>query len=323
MLFLGPLVIMGVLVGVMVRARAGDRRTDLRRCPKCWYAMPDVGSMKCPECGLTATTESQLFQPRRYRTAFRFAAICLTLVLAAWVWTLIPGPWTIKVPRPLLRAAVRIAEPYKGVPLDAAGFAASMPNPAWMNSSSPWERLLWQQQLNNCIRQWGEVVTQSRDKLSPEELAHLVPFAELAHAEYIKTGGLSYDESWLSDEAKSELANSRALAFNVHQQQQRMRYEWALSELQYIGADYSHRSDWGVTPTEVIEIALKHSDPQIRMYGVDRAGRRAHLALMTKNKIAYPPLTFAISQLAKNDSDPSVRDRATDLLIYIEAFHIK
>ncbi len=324
MLFFGPLVIMVVLMGIMVRARAGDRRTDLRRCPKCWYDMPDSDSMKCPECGFTASSKLQFFQPRRYTTTFRIAATSFAVVFGVCIWTLIPGRWTNKVPRPVLRLALTMVEPYSAADLSTPQPTLSLPNPAFQTSSSSWERALWLHEANQCFRQWGEAVQSNTGPITDAELATLVPLANQANAIFVKTGGLSNSEGWLSDGARDDLAATRR-ALNADPQTPQthlQRIEWALSELQYFGGDYTHRPDWAATPDAIIVQALNHPSPQVRIFGLDRAGKRSQQTLIVKGA-AVPPVIDQIKTMAASDPDPSVRKRAADLKSYIEAFNIK
>src|SRR4051794_34257850 len=56
-----------------------DRARARRRCPKCWYDMAGIASLRCPECGREARAERRL---RRTRRRWRWAAASLPLILA-------------------------------------------------------------------------------------------------------------------------------------------------------------------------------------------------------------------------------------------------
>lgn len=46
--------VMGGGVVLLGRALLWDRARGRRRCPKCWYDMSGVDSLRCPECGREA-----------------------------------------------------------------------------------------------------------------------------------------------------------------------------------------------------------------------------------------------------------------------------
>lgn len=69
---------------ILARSLRGDPARGRRRCPKCWYAMPGVPGLTCPECGHAARDESRLFRNRRPR---RWLALSLLLLaLGAGLW---------------------------------------------------------------------------------------------------------------------------------------------------------------------------------------------------------------------------------------------
>jgi hypothetical protein len=67
------------------RALAGDRACGRRRCPKCWYQMTGVPSLRCPECGREATDENDLHRRRR---RWRLAATGFVIAAAVPGWKL-------------------------------------------------------------------------------------------------------------------------------------------------------------------------------------------------------------------------------------------
>lgn len=320
MLMLLPLLGMWILFMIMLWAKRGDGRRDLRRCPKCWYSMKGQPGLKCPECGYAARIEAELFEPRSRKGVLRAAWVAMVLMVAVWIWTWLPGPWTNKVPRVALRIALDMAAPYQGVPQTQAELDQSAPKTVWQNSPKAWERALWQQQVRHCMQQWADAVLETAGPIAAEELPRLVEFADLAHSSFSQTGGLPYGEGWIPDRVKRDVANVRA---NSSDPSVKMRAEWVLSELQYVGGDYSHRMDWGVVPAEVLAMCLTHSDPKVRLFGADRTGRRAHLSLVSQGAIAFPPVSELLKQVAGNDPDPAVRKRAKDVVTYMEAFKIK
>ncbi len=60
--------------------RGGDRVRDRRRCPKCWYDLAGVATLRCPECGTTAKSERELFRVMR---RMRWAWAAVLFVVAA------------------------------------------------------------------------------------------------------------------------------------------------------------------------------------------------------------------------------------------------
>lgn len=320
MLMLLPMLGVWILFMVMLWAHRGDGRSDLKRCQKCWYSMDGAADLTCPECGFRVRIEKELYQPRRHTRVFRAAGVAMGVLVAGWIWVAIPAPWTQKVPRFALRLAVRMAEPYRGIPRTPIELAATTPDSRLRDSRDAWQRALWQQQVNNCVRQWAEAALEKTGPITPEELVKLVPLAELAHESYVQTGGISYDEGWLSELEKDSIARMRA---NTTSLDLKLRAEWVLGELQYEGGDYSHRFDWGVVPPDVLAMALAHADPEVRLFGVDRVGAAANRALVTKGKIPFPPLSDIVQKIAATDPDRSVRSRAKDVVSYMEAFKIK
>ncbi|MBU6412996.1 MAG: hypothetical protein KGS45_05945 [Planctomycetes bacterium] len=320
MMILLPLLGVWACFMVVLWAKRGDGRRDLRRCPRCWYSMDGQAGLKCPECGYAARIESELFQPRSHRGVFRAGLVVMVMTAAAWMWMVIPGAWTNKVPRFALRIALNMAEPYRGVPRTRTEIDQSVPNRQWMTSEVAWSRVLWQQQVNNVMRQWADAVMEKSGPITAEELPHLVELANLANESYVQTGGLAHGEGWISDVVKMDVARVRA---NSSDPWVKLRAEWVLSDLQYVGGDYSHRMDWGVIPEEVLQMSLAHSDTNVRLYGVDRVGVAARLKLMTPRKTQFPQVGDLVRQMAASDPDLGVRRRAKDVVSYMEAFNIK
>jgi hypothetical protein len=60
----------------------GDRPSDRRRCPKCWYDMRYSPGMSCSECGFTARDERQLKRvKRRYGLAALAMLTCVVMAI--------------------------------------------------------------------------------------------------------------------------------------------------------------------------------------------------------------------------------------------------
>ncbi len=59
-------------------ALIGDRPRGRRRCPKCWYSMDGLDSVRCPECGREAKNAKTLLKTRR---RWRFGVVALVLVI--------------------------------------------------------------------------------------------------------------------------------------------------------------------------------------------------------------------------------------------------
>jgi hypothetical protein len=78
-----------------------------------------------------------------------------------------------------------------------------------------------------------------------------------------------------------------------------------------------------VIPSDLLTMCLTHSDPVVRMYGAERAGRMAQLKLVSQGRIQFPPVGDLVRKLAESDPDPGVKRRASDVVSYMEAFNIK
>jgi hypothetical protein len=93
----------GVLV--LLWALFWDRSRGRRRCPKCWYDMRGVPALKCPECGVSATSERGLLRTRRHWrigcAGFLFAYLALATA------RLTHESWTAYVPTTALLAGAR------------------------------------------------------------------------------------------------------------------------------------------------------------------------------------------------------------------------
>jgi len=319
-----PLVAIVGLFAILLRARRGDGRTDLRRCPKCWYAMDGNAGLTCPECGKKCRSEAELFQRRSYRFLERSATTLIVLTTAFWLLMLLPGPWTQWVPHFGLRIALRLAAPYHPLDINVATPLLTQPDANLHDSKSGWERLVWQQQVNNMVWQWSDAVLASSGAITDAELARLVPLAEETHKTFIQTGWMSAREAWLIDDATAATTamRTRLLATPKPDVSQLLRIDWVLSELHYEGADYSHRPDWALVPDQLIVQSLGHADPKVRLFGLDRAGKRAQLSKLNP-KLTFPKVAEQIRQMAAADADAAVRARAKDLVPYLEAFNIK
>jgi len=311
------------LVIISVVVWRGDGRTDLRRCPECWYDMGATEGLTCPECGHTATSGWQLHQRRRVGRAMRAG------LGAAWVaWVLgayfaLPGPWTSKVPRPLMRVMLSVAAAPPRAPAGGAGSGLPVPDGALRRSGSAWERKVWEHQAMVAMDAWAEAVTGGggAGPLTDEELVKLVPLARDANALFQQTGDLRWGEAWVYQDARQRLVERRRAAAGEGMEGAALllRLEWALGELQHDGTGYAWRPDFARVPDEVITRALGHADAQVRLFGVQRFGRRVHLTVMDGAQ-PMPVGRERIEAMAKDDPDPAVRRRAADLVAYLEGF---
>ncbi len=76
-----------VVAGVALFRDPGRGR---RRCPKCWYRLTVLGSLKCPECGFQAVYEGRLHWTRR---RWRVALVGLVAVIGGGLVGIAPGSW--------------------------------------------------------------------------------------------------------------------------------------------------------------------------------------------------------------------------------------
>lgn len=306
-----------VVAAITIKAWWGDGRTDLRRCPRCWYDMSAIDTLTCPECGHAAGSASDLHQRRASGRAMRAGVAGMCLLALAGVWVAIPGPWTIKVPRPLMRVILSIAATPPAPPSAGPGSGLPVPAATLRSSRSPWDRLVWQHQAAAAFRAWGDAVQGTRGPITDPELARLVPMADEAHALFAETGGLSATEAWGSDGAIERMVAGRTAA--AGDADRLLRAEWALAELQYIGGGYSWRPDFARVPDAIIQRALAHADARVRLFGLDRFGRRAHQVVMDPAS-PMPIGREIVEAMAAGDPDPAVRRRAADLVAYMGGF---
>lgn len=303
-----------LLAGITAVAWRGDARTDLRRCPRCWYDMAAIPSLACPECGFIAPHPRALHQPRRASRAWRRALIALWAVYLLFAYASLPGHWTTKVPRPVVRALLHLLAPQ---PTPARAGSLPAPNPTLYSSRSAWDRLVWQHQATLAFQAWADATLASEGPLSDIELARLIPLADQAHELFRLAGGLSYAEAWLDDRTIDRLARIRDAARD--NPDAFLRAEWALSELQYDGAVPYWRHDFARPPDDLISRALAHPDAPVRLFGLERFGRRAHHVVMEPTSPA-PPGRTVVEALARDDPDPAVRKRAAEIVWYVDGF---
>lgn len=100
---LGALLACG-LIWVVWWAIFGDRRRDLRRCPRCWHDLSGTPGLICGECGYAARGEPQLHKPRR---RWRVAGVAMLALVAAATtirWHSNDASWTLTAPNWFLLA---------------------------------------------------------------------------------------------------------------------------------------------------------------------------------------------------------------------------
>lgn|GEM_PF-2006893 len=100
----------GVLGFALVLAAwgvAGERPRGRRRCPKCWYDMSALATMRCPECGHEADSTRRLYKPRRrWRAVAAAVLIALGGVVGMYELRYRRGGWVAVVPTTLLIAGL-------------------------------------------------------------------------------------------------------------------------------------------------------------------------------------------------------------------------
>lgn len=306
-----------VVAAITIKAWWGDGRTDLRRCPRCWYDLSTSDTLLCPECGHAAKSESDLHQRRGSKRVYRAGVAGMCVLALAGVYLVMPGPWTNKVPRPIMRVILNIAATPPAPPSAGPGSGLPVPVAAFKSSRNAWDRLVWRHQASMAFQTWADAVQGTQGQITDAELARLVPLAEEAHALFAETGGLSATEAWGHDGAIESIVSRRTTA--AGNSDRLLRAEWTLAELQYEGAGYSWRPDFARVPDAIIQQALAHTSPRVRLFGLDRFGRRAHEVVMEPAS----PMPFGrdiVESMATADADPAVRKRAADLVAYIAGF---
>lgn len=314
-----------VVAAITIKAWWGDGRTDLRRCPRCGSEMSATDTLDCSACGHTARRESDLHRRRAWKPLYRTGVVTMCLLALAGVLVAMPGPWTNKVPRPVMRILLGIAatpptppstRPGAG-PIAGAGSGLPVPVAALKRSGRAWDRLVWQHQASIAFQAWADAVQGGQGPITDAELALLVPSAEQAHALFTETGGLIATEAWGFDAVIARMVARRTAA--AGDAERLLRAEWTLAELQYTGGGYSWRPDFARIPDAVIRQALAHADARVRLFGIDRFARRAH-QVVTEPASPMPAGRETVEAMATNDADPAVRQRAADLVAYLNGF---
>jgi hypothetical protein len=249
------------------------------------------------------------------------APVCTVMLCAGGcvlVWALVPTHWVNKTPRFVLRAMLEKADakPSQKIRLSAdINEARSM----LYGKNDRWERLRVQHAVAREISQWAEAVTEEDGPVDAADWPRLVAPADRVHLLYQSIGGLSHGEGWVVDEVKSEISQLRNDAGNSAALS--LRFDWVLSELQFVGGGYSHRPDWAVVPDAVIVETLTHSDERVRLFGLERLGRRLHLRVMEKT-MPQPSAMPLAQSLRESDPSEAVRSKAGSLLDYAAAFGV-
>jgi hypothetical protein len=239
------------------------------------------------------------------------------IILIVGAVLLRPGPWTVKTPRPLMKLLLAIAASPPAPPSGGPGSGLPVPTAALKSSKSAWDRLVWQHQTSIAFQAWADAMQAGTGPITDAELARLVPLADEAHALFAQTGGLFAIEAWGCDAVRAKMVARRAAASSdTHQL---LRAQWTLAELQFMGAGYSWRPDFERIPDAIIEQALAHANPKVRLFGLDRFGRRVHQVVMEPQS-PMPPGRELVESMAKTDPDAFVRKRADDLTPYMEGF---
>jgi hypothetical protein len=306
----------GLLLAVTVKLWRGDGRTDLRRCPRCWYDMSANEALTCPECGFTARSVIQLRRPRRVAKLWIRGVGVLWVLLLLVLYFLLPGPWTTKVPRPLLAMVLAAAAPPPTPPAAGSPNGLPLPDPILKDSRSAWDRLVWDHQASIALQAWADSVLAGSGPISSRELAQLVPLADQAHNIFAQFGGTAHDEGISITAMRSRLAQARNTATDPSI---KLRYEWSLSELQFEGGDYGHRPDFAWEPDAIILQALEHPDAAVRIFGLQRFSRRIHRVVVTPAS-PMPPGRNLVEAIASSDPDATTRQLARFVLDYTDGF---
>ncbi|MBX3408867.1 MAG: hypothetical protein KF859_03165 [Phycisphaeraceae bacterium] len=231
-------------------------------------------------------------------------------------WCLLPTHWVHKTPRFVLRAMLNRDAAKREGRVDLPHDIQHAPSLLY-SAKDPWERLRVQHAISREISAWAAAVTANQGPVEAAEWPRLTGPAERVHLLYQSTGGLIHGEGWVVFEVKEEISRRRARSDNPASLA--LRLEWVLAELQYLGAGYSHRPDWAMMPDAVIMETLSHSDERVRLFGLERLGRRVHLRVM--DATMPMPTSFALAErLSESDPSEAVRRRAKDLLEYAAAF---
>ena len=104
-------VVLAIGLGMAWRGLFGDRARGRRRCPKCWYDMAGLATLRCPECGREQASERKLTVARR-----RWRMIVPGVLLAATGGVCGGAPWLARAgwiasaPRPVLVLAMYITD---------------------------------------------------------------------------------------------------------------------------------------------------------------------------------------------------------------------
>lgn len=306
---------LGVMVGSLLWR--GDGRTDLRRCPRCWSDMSGTAAMTCPTCGHAARSELELHQPRRIaKPRLRLAvALWAMLLMGAWCW--IPGQWAHKVPTPLLVAALSVTAPAPTPTVVDGMNGLPAPDERLRRSRSSWTRLVWNHQASVALQAWWDAVLAGDGPISDEELSRLVPLADQAHDIHQRSGLMTWGDGVSIDRLRLRVA--RALRASAGDPDRAIRHAWVLSEMQYEGAESTHRPDFGREPDAIILQALGHSDPRVRLFGVERFSRRVHRVVVARTS-PKPAGWDLVRAIADSDPDAAVRARASSVLEYADIF---
>jgi hypothetical protein len=316
------------LIALLAWAKRGDGRTDLRRCPRCWYDMRSLDGLQCPECGHAAKRERELFRARPRQRAQRGATIALAVLVPVAIWFLLPAHWTRKTPPILLRGLLAI----QGTPaLGPAGIPAPRGGTSYPNHG--WHNLVWAYDVGLAIDACVMHVQRGAGPLGDDEFADLAAKLAQMHDLYNRLQVMPMVDGWPVDRARLRTARAWQAARAEHgdADPRTIRLAWVLSEAQFPGALYDHRPDWTTTPDAIIEQALAHPSAVVRQYGLSRLSNRVHLSVMregalrtapgTLPHVPAPPFREIVDQIAGSDPDATTQSRARDLQSYWDAFN--
>jgi hypothetical protein len=128
---------------------------------------------------------------------------------------------------------------------------------------------------------------------------------------------MHWTEVWGFDRAIQRVVSERAAS--TGDADRLLRTEWALSELQYDGGTNSQRPSFARVPDAILRQSLAHASAHVRLFGIERFGRRLHQVVMDPTS-PMPPGRASVESMAIVDPDPAVRRRAAEIVIYAESF---
>lgn len=322
------LLVLGGLVGLRAWAKRGDGRTDLRRCPRCWYDMARLEGLRCPECGHEARNQEDLFRARPRRRLLRGASVALVVLIPISLWSLLPAHWTRKTPPIVLRGLLAMQG---SPPMGPAGVPQPRGGTAYPNHG--WHNLVWAHDVGLTIDACLEHAITRHGKIGDDEFADLAAKLSQLHEWYDRLQVMPEVDAWPVERAKMRAARAWRSARAEHgdADPRTIRIAWVLSEAQFAGSLHEQRPDWTMTPEPILEQALRHPSATVRDYGIARLANRVQLSVIRNGalrvtpgglrRLPPPPFREIVDEIAERDPDATTRTRARDLQSYWDALN--